>query len=354
VVLFYRLPLLPGTSNKQENFPSISVIIPARNEEKSLPLLLKDLSAQSLPAFEIICVDDASKDATAQTALRFGVRLLSVHDKPKGWTGKSWACQKAAEAAKGDVLLFLDADVRLGKDGLRRLEQAYSDCGCIVSVQPYHQTKKSYEQFSLMFNLVQIAANGSALPKPVNIGLCGPVMLISQADYALAGGHKVARNSIIEDLTLGMELKKAGIPYQLFMGDADISYRMYSGGIGSLLQGWVKNFASGAAKTSLPVLLMVFFWITSLTSVPYHLVMFALTANTPWLTVYGVLYVVWILILTIITRRIGRFQPWAIIFYPILMLVLLVVFMVSLFRKIFGLNVTWKGREVGTGSKPCE
>jgi 4,4'-diaponeurosporenoate glycosyltransferase len=179
-------------------------------------------------------------------------------------------------------------------------------------------------------------------------------MLISQADYALAGGHKVARNSIIEDLTLGMELKKAGIPYQLFMGDADISYRMYSGGIGSLLQGWVKNFASGAAKTSLPVLLMVFFWITSLTSVPYHLVMFALTANTPWLTVYGVLYVVWILILTIITRRIGRFQPWAIIFYPILMLVLLVVFMVSLFRKIFGLNVTWKGREVGTGSKPCE
>jgi 4,4'-diaponeurosporenoate glycosyltransferase len=250
-VLFYHLPLLPGVRNKPENFPSISVIIPARNEEKSLLLLLKDLNAQSVPAFEIICVDDASEDATAQTALCFGVRLLSVHDKPKGWTGKSWACQKGAKAAKGDVLLFLDADVRLGKDGLRRLVQAYSDCGCIVSVQPYHQTEKSYEQFSLMFNLVQIAANGSALPKPVNIGLCGPVMLISQADYALAGGHKVARNSVIEDLALGMELKKAGIPYQLFMGDADISYRMYCGGLGSLLQGWVKNLASGGSQNVL-------------------------------------------------------------------------------------------------------
>jgi 4,4'-diaponeurosporenoate glycosyltransferase len=248
-VLFYHLPLLPGVRNKPENFPSISVIIPARNEEISLPLLLKDLSAQSLPAFEIICMDDASEDATAQTALCFGEHLLSVHDKPKGWTGKSWACQKGAEAAKGDVLLFLDADVRLGKDCLRWLVQAYSECGCIISVQPYHQTEINYEQFSLMFNLVQIAANGSALPKPVNIGLCGPVVLISQADYALAGGHKVARNSVIEDLALGMELKKASIPYQLFMGDTDISYRMYSGGLGSLLRRYFAACRTGHSSS---------------------------------------------------------------------------------------------------------
>ncbi|HSN93941.1 MAG TPA: glycosyltransferase family 2 protein, partial [Anaerolineaceae bacterium] len=343
-LLFYRLPLLPAAKKDLVPFPSVSVIIPARNEADVLPLLLQDLSAQTLQAAEIIVADDASEDATAQIATSYGARLVSLHKKPQGWTGKSWACQQGAELAKGDLLLFLDADVRLGKDGILRLMQAYANCGCTLSVQPYHKTEQPYEQLSIMFNLVQIAGNGSGLPKPINIGLCGPVMLISRTDYMQAGGHAIARGSVIEDLTLGQELTKAGIPYQLYMGDADISYRMYADGLKSLLRGWAKNLASGAAKTSLLVFLMVFFWITSLTSVPYQIIKFAFTGNLPWLALYALLYLVWVLILFTLTRRVGRFQAWAIIFYPPQMIILLAVFAVSLFRKIFGLNTTWKGR----------
>lgn len=332
----------------------MSIIIPARNEENVLPFLLQDLRNQSLQASEIIVVDDESEDATAQIASSLGAKLISLQEKPNGWTGKSWACQQGAEAAQGEVLLFLDSDVRLGKDGLRRLMQAHSDCKCTISVQPYHKTEKTFEQFSMIFNLIQIAANGSALPKPIKIGLCGPLILISRADYARVGGHRIVRNSVIEDLSLGLELTNAGIPYQLFMGDADVSYRMYSGGLISLFQGWIKNLASGAAKTSWLVLLLVFFWIASLASVPIQLIKSAITVDLPWLIVYAVLLIIWMLILTRLTRRIGHFQVWAIFFYPILILALFGVFAVSLFRKIFGLKTNWKGRKVGAGENRCE
>ena len=117
-VLFYHFPRLPETRSKDVHFPTISVIIPARNEEKNLSLLLKDMNTQSASPFEIICVDDESSDSTAQIAESYGVKVLSLRDKPQGWTGKSWACQNGANAAKGELLLFLDADVRLEQNGI--------------------------------------------------------------------------------------------------------------------------------------------------------------------------------------------------------------------------------------------
>lgn len=105
--------------------------------------------------------------------------------------------------------------------------------------QPYHNTEIWYEQCSMLFNLVQIAANGTALPKPLGVGLCGPVILISKADYHKIGGHESVRSFILEDIALGKRQKDAGIPYRLFVGDEEISYRMYNGGIRSLFQGWM-------------------------------------------------------------------------------------------------------------------
>ena len=350
-VLFYRFPKLPGMGNEPDDFPNVSVIIPARNEENNLPLLLMDLGAQTLPLYEIICVDDASEDATGKIAASFGAKLISLNTKPEGWMGKSWACQKGADAATGELLLFLDADVRLGREGVRKLMRAYSEESCTISVQPYHRTEKLFEQLSMMFNLVQIAANGAALPRPLNVGLYGPVILITQPDYKKIGGHESVRKSIVEDMALGLRLKKEGLPYRLFVGDQDIAFRMYGDGLISLLQGWIKNMAAGAAKTPIPVFMMVFVWITSLISVPLHIIKSAVSANIPWLIVYSLLYIVWVFILSFLAKKVGRFQAWAYIFYPVLLLVLVGVVFVSVFKKLFGLKVTWKGRAVKTGEK---
>ena len=353
-ILFYRIPVLPKISKDIPDCPAVSIIIPVRNEEKNLPLLLADLKDQTLPVYEVICVDDSSEDSTARIALENGAKLISLDSKPVGWTGKTWACQNGADAAKGELLLFLDADVRLGPDAIYTLIQVYTYKRCTISVQPYHRTKKLHEQFSMMFNFVQIAANGTALPKPLNIGLYGPVILISQQDYMKAGGHRIAKTSVVEDMTLGMQLKKMELPFRLFIGNKDISFRMYGDRFSSLLEGWVKNIATGAAKIPVSVFVMVFLWIASLISVPLHLIIFTVSLQLPWLIVYGLLYMVWICVIACLAQRIGRFQLWAFLLYPLLVLVLLGVFLVSGYKKLFVLKVTWKGRTVETGEKACD
>ncbi len=353
-VLFYRIPVLPAVKSEPAVYPSVSVIIPVRNEEKNLPLLLADLSAQTLPIHEIICVDDDSEDSTAQIALANGAKLISLGPKPEGWTGKSWACQNGAHAATGELLLFLDADVRLSSEGIRTLLLAYMQANSTVSVQPYHKTEKMYEQISMMFNMVQIAANGTALPRPRNLGLYGPVILISRRDYEKAGGHESIKTSVVEDMALGLQLKNAGLPFQLYIGNRDVSFRMYGGGLRSLLQGWVKNMATGAAKTPATVFIMVFLWIASLISVPLQIIKFTFLMNWPWLIIYSVLYIVWVGLLAVFTSRIGHFQVWTLIFYPILMLVLVGVIAVSAIKKLFGFKVRWKGRSIMSEEKTCD
>lgn len=201
-LLFYQFPKLPPAKTGND-FPTVSIIIPARNEEKNLQLLLEDLKTQSLKPHEIICVNDDSSDNTATVAQTHGATLINLHGKPEGWTGKTWACQNGADLASGSLLLFLDADVRLGRDGLARLVQTNQAADCTISVQPFHTAREPYEQFSFLFNLVQIAANGTTLPLKTNIGVHGPVLLIAEADYAQIGGHASVSQCIVEDMVLG-------------------------------------------------------------------------------------------------------------------------------------------------------
>ena len=353
-ILFYRLPVLPAADKKQTQIPTISVIIPARNEGMNLSLLLSDLSRQTIPILEIICVDDNSTDATAAIAIKHGAGLLSAEAKPDDWVGKTWACQKGADAAAGELLLFLDADVRLAENGVQLLLQAYLKSADTLSVQPYHVTENSYEQLSLLFNLVQIGANGVGLPRPLGVGLYGPVILMTKEDYYKAGGHEGVKSCVVEDMALGEQLRKIDLPFNLYLGNRSVSFRMYPGGFRDLFLGWIKNMATGAIKTPLPVFFMIFFWITSLTSVPIQLVKSAVTSNMIWLAIYVVLYFTWVVVLSILTKQVGRFQLWAIFLYPIPLVVFLVIFFVSSFRKLFRLKVVWKGREIEMGKKPCE
>jgi len=350
-LLFYRLPIIPSNQSNLGDNPTLTVIIPARNEEETLPLLLGDLRSQSITDFEIICVDDNSEDGTARVASTSGVELISLAGKPDGWIGKSWACHNGAVAAKGDVLLFLDADVRLSPDGLFKLLRTFVDAGCAISVQPFHVTKAKYEQFSLFFNLVQIAANGIALPKPLDVGLFGPMIMIPRQEYFSVGGHNAIKSSVIEDIALGMKLRQAGVAYRLFIGDESLTFRMYAGGIDDLLQGWTKSLASGAAKTPFLLFIMVFLWVTSLTSVPVHLIGAISSFSITRMAIHVGLYIIWVIILMHLSRRIGRFQRWALLLYPVPLCVFLVIFSVSMFKKIFKQKVIWKGRQIETADR---
>ena len=350
-ILFRKFPKLLPASDGERETPSISVIIPARNEAMTLPLLLTDLRQQKELAFEILCVDDDSEDATATVARDFGAKVIKASGKPKGWLGKAWACFMGARAAQGDLLLFLDADVRLGENALARLVQTQQTLGGTISVQPKHLAEKPYEQLSLIFNLVQIGANGAAMIKPPKIGLYGPVILMERADYWRVGGHEAVAGDIVEDVALGLKLKEVGLDYKTFIGDDDVTFRMYPDGFRALIQGWTKNFASGAAKAPLHLLILTILWISSMLSVPIQLIDFGLGGNSTYFLIYLILYCVWMAIIWFLAQKVGRFQPWIIMLYPISLILFVMVFIVSLFKKIFGMKVTWKGRRINTEAK---
>lgn len=210
-MLFQRFPLLKEISTDTKEI-KLSVIIPARNEAANIPLLLGDLKNQELPPLEIIVVDDGSTDETAKIATAFGAQVIVIKDKPDDWTGKSWACHCGMKAAKGQVLLFLDADVRLSPKGLAKLGQTYQQEGCALSLQPYHKLKERYEHVAIFFNIILLGANGLGMPGSKSIGLYGPVTMISVQDYRAFGGHEAVKSIVLEDLALGMKMKEAKIP----------------------------------------------------------------------------------------------------------------------------------------------
>lgn len=351
LLLFYRRLELNAAPAVNTDRRKLSVIIPARNEAANLPILLESLRTQTRPPDEIICVDDGSSDGTAAIAAAFGAKVISIADKPDGWVGKAWACQQGAQSANGELLLFVDADVVLGPDAIARLLATYAVGSGVISVQPFHRIQRLYENLSYFFNLIQIAANGICLPfNHKNTGLYGPVILIATRDYEAIDGHQSVQRSVIEDVALGHTLTAKAIKYRLFLGGLTISYRMYGSGLRQLYQGWVKNIAAGAAKTPHGLLAMVLIWVTACAAVVVDLTIAAFAADTAGLLQAGVIYVLIVAQLIWATRLAGNFSWLAIFVFPLWLLSFIVIFLLSLIYKLFGINIIWKGRKV----TPCK
>lgn len=347
-VLFYKVPKLKGKEGYlvNRNLEQLSVIIPARNEAKSLPLLLEDLTQEWTGDFEILVVDDGSEDETYTLAKSFGVKVITVKEKPQGWLGKTYACHKGALEAKGSLLLFLDADVRLSQRGLKRLLNTYEAYKTPLSIQPFHQPEKAYEEFAFFFNLLQVGANGIALPKPLNIGLYGPVILMSRADYIAIGGHEGVQGDVVEDMALGRKLHEIQKPFHLFVGDEDVAFRMYPDGFQGLFQGFTKNIASGAMRIPPLLFWMVFLFLSSLISVSLNLFLSGIQGDRVGVFFYASCYALWLSFLYFVAQKIGRFRWWTVLFYPVPLAVLLYVFSISLWKKLAGKKVQWKGRSI--------
>ena len=198
----------------------------------------------------------------------------------------------------------------------------------------------------MFFNIILLGANGLGMPNSKSIGLYGPVTLISPEDYYAFGGHASVKTIVLEDLALGMKMQEAGIPYKLFLGDRDVFFRMYSGGFRDLLNGFMKNFATGAATTPLNRLILVFLWMASLSILPVHLVIAGFYGSLLRMFVDVFFYLIWIFELRRIAKQVGNFDYWSIVFYPIYLVIFLSVFLLSSLKKAFGIKTNWKGRKV--------
>ena len=328
--------------------PSVSVVVPARNEAATLPTLLASLRALRRAPVEVLVVDDGSTDATVSVATDGGATVVHVSAPPPGWTGKAWACHLGAGAASGDLLLFLDADTALAPDALDGLLVEHDGHGGLVSVQPFHEVPRAYEQASAYFNVVSLLASGAFGPHPGRRPMAfGPCLLTSRADYVRAGGHAAVRAEILDDVMLAAAFDRAGLPVRCLVGGRSVRMRMYPAGPRQLAEGWTKNIASGASAAAAEATAAVVLWVAA-----HHAVAVGLLLSLVGLAAVGhpVLWAAaWVGVagqLRWVLRRTGSFRWWTWALFPLPLLAFDALFARSALRTLLRRSVRWRGRDV--------
>ncbi len=332
----------------------ISVVIPARNEEGSLPRLLASVEAGRRAAHEVIVVDDGSTDATAGVARSHGACVVVPGEPPAGWAGKPWACQTGADRATGELLVFLDADSWLSPDALDLLDAAQHRVGGLLSVQPHHHPGAAVEELSLLFNLMAVMGPGEFAPG-AQAGRShvafGPCVVCTPCDYAAAGGHGAAPGAVIEDIELARSFGSVGLPVSCRLGGDRVGYRMYPAGFAAIVRGWTKNIAAGAAASRPLALAASVLWVAALAAAAGRLaagtVDWASGDRVPWIAT--VLYAVMTIHLGWLATHVGRFRRTTVLLYPVPLAFFLIVFARSSVLTATRRPVRWSGRDVPGG-----
>jgi glycosyltransferase involved in cell wall biosynthesis len=265
--------------------PEVSVIVPARNEEACLGNCLQSLVAQDGVAFEIIVVDDGSSDRTREIAESFaGVRVISPGPLPQGWTGKNNAVVAGAKEARGEWLLFTDADTAHVAGSLARsLAEAKAHGAEMLSYSPEQIAVTFWEIATLPVVFAELARQypPSKVSDPASpvAAANGQYILIRRETYDAVGGHAAIADSLLEDVALARLVKSSGRKIRFRYAADMVRTRMYRS-FAQLREGWTKNLASLfprpgwlAAKT---LLLWGFAWGAFFYSLT------RLTGDRPW------------------------------------------------------------------------
>lgn len=229
--------------------PTVSVIVPARNEEACLALCLESLVTQAGIEFEVIVVDDASTDRTAEIARSFQPRahVISAPPLPDNWTGKNNAMAAGARIAKGKWLLFTDADT-VHKPGslARAVAEAEQHGASLLSYSPEQEVRTFWEKAVMPVIFAELAATYP--PKKVNdpaspiAAANGQYLMISRDVYDAVGGHTKIANDLLEDVAMARLVKSSGRKLFFRYGGDAVRTRMYRSWP-QMKEGWTKNLA---------------------------------------------------------------------------------------------------------------
>jgi glycosyltransferase involved in cell wall biosynthesis len=230
--------------------PTASVIVPARNEETCLGACLQSLVAQLGVAFEVIVVDDQSTDRTRAIASSFssaGVRIIDAGPLPPGWTGKNNAVTAGARSARGEWLLFTDADtIHLPGSLARSLAEAKRQNAALLSYSPQQIVNGFSEKAVMPVIFAELAASfrPSQVSDPNSPAAAanGQYILISREAYDAVGGHAAIAASLLEDVALARAVKRSGRKIFFRYGGDAVRTHMYRS-FAQLREGWTKNLA---------------------------------------------------------------------------------------------------------------
>lgn len=347
-VVIYNNFTAPKLYNKVHDLykaPFVSILVPARNEESNIEECIRSVLHQNYNNFEMIILDDDSKDRTEDIIKPFEernskIKLIKGKKLPSGWLGKNWACSQLAEQAKGEVLLFIDADVRLEENALNsalyKMQRTNTEA---LSVFPTQIMNSVGEYFIVpLMNWLLL----SFLPlkqvyksKKISfVAANGQFMMFKRDVYFSLGGHESIKNKVVEDMEFARMLKQRGFSIITALGYDTVYCRMYSG-FDEAFNGFVKNFFPGFNTSPISFLI----YLSGIQAL--YLLPIVLSFFSP--------IFIWLVFAIILNRLIISFlskqSPLIGIIHPLQMLLLLLIGVSSINAFVSG-KLEWKGRRL--------
>ncbi len=372
VLLRNRLTFRPlaalGIPSDDVKSMKVSILIPARNEERVIEQVVTASMMQDWDNLEVIVLNDRSDDATGvlleglMTVHGDKLKVISGRDRPEGWLGKPWACQQLGEASTGDILVFIDADTIPSDNLARSVVSDYQSNGAgLITVWPHQLLLSTWEKvivplvyYTLLGFLVTdyTRRDPKWMPPPLrNIfrplfaAACGQCLAMPAGLYRDIGGHSLVKSEVVEDVGIARKVRSLGLPVRMYHGIKVIRCRMYTSQ-SEIFNGFRKNFLAGFGGN------IVVFGISAV----LHLVLFILP---PLALVVALIYsmygqaLLWFIALLIpilqrlmLNRWMG-WDAWTSVTHVVGVLWFQYLGLVVLVDKALDRKVTWKGRNVG-------
>jgi len=358
-----NLMLLKRPSKKArlpDNTPLVSILIPARNEEENIKHCLSSMLSQDYPNFEVLVLDDNSTDKTAAIVQGVAdqdsrVRLIHGQALPDGWAGKCFACHQLSKTARGEWLLFVDADT-VGKQHLVRSTLAIAAGGKIAMLSGFPEQQVSGLTQKIVIPILFYFMIMSWFPlwlfhrtrKPLPTLAIGQFLLFNREDYFRIGGHELVKSRIMEDVWFSIEMSRRGGRTLSVDLSKTMTTNMYKN-ISAMTEGCIKWFYSVAALS--PLALLGFF----LAAYIFYLAPFYWAFSGPvnaiitngltfdWNAVIAA-QVVLLLIMRVTTDLYFRGSGISFIFHPLGIAFLILTVLYAVGRRAVGAGVAWKDR----------
>jgi cellulose synthase/poly-beta-1,6-N-acetylglucosamine synthase-like glycosyltransferase len=226
---FTKTPYLDKFENSSNQNPKVSIILPARNEEKFIGKCLESFVNQDYPNYEIMAIDDSSDDKTWEIIEKYAKKsdkiiAVKAESKPDGWMGKNWACMEGFKYANGDLLLFTDADTTYSKKVLTlAVAHLLSEKLDVLTVIPRLLCLDNITKITLPMLSTFLHSRYSALnvnnPKKGIGYFFGSFFIIKKEIYEKIGTHEKVKHEIIEDGALGKITKESGFRLKMVRGE---------------------------------------------------------------------------------------------------------------------------------------
>ncbi len=336
-------------------YPLVSILIPARDEERNIGACVQSLLAQDYPSFEVLVLDDQSSDGTRSILDTLALhqprlRVLTGAQLPEGLLGKSWACSQLAQQARGELLLFTDADTSFEPDALKAIVTAQIGEGTDLLTGLPRQVVHTWGERLLVpfFSWVLLSFTPLALVyrlKKTALSITvGQMLSFRREAYQAVGGHESLGASIVDDLTLTRRIQAAGYRWRAAHIADLVTCRMYHSS-GEALDGFIKNLFA-AFDFRLLLFLFAFFWLAVMFWEPLIVLLLSVLGLAQHAQAGALIGCVGLAVSLWLIPYIDLKIPFALAFlYPLTILANVAAAFQSLRRSLSG-TLSWKGRKM--------